>query len=350
VGDLPEPLAAAGHTVSLKWRRTLKTMVVALFALFLMGAHTATAQSPYATDAAACDRLTGSDLQKVCHIAFTAPPLTFPTAPEETLPLGRPPMAIYKPPGNGPFPAIILLHACAGPASHLAYWVKNAVAAGYVAFVVDSFSPRSYPVSCRPQGPVTSPLAGAIAAAGLAKPFPSPVANWFRVRDAYAALLHLSSLAFVDKQRIAAMGFSQGGRVSYLLASKQVAAIFSPSGPRFAGAVILYGECFSRQTGISNVLDDIDRPVLALLGAKDTDGDPSECVPRLQADKDRAEPVSWQIYDGVGHAWDQPEFRVAQRRPYAGSPSGYVMYFYNEDVTEQSRQAAFAFLAQVLKP
>jgi len=49
---------------------------------------------------------------------------------------------IYKPPGDGPFPAIILAHSCAGVNAHTDRWGKLLVSWGYLVLAPDSFVPR----------------------------------------------------------------------------------------------------------------------------------------------------------------------------------------------------------------
>jgi predicted acyl esterase len=60
---------------------------------------------------------------------------------------------LYRPAGNGPFPAIVSLHGCAGRPPKP---VEDAAAArfvelGYVVLVVDSFSTRGIKMSCSGQ-------------------------------------------------------------------------------------------------------------------------------------------------------------------------------------------------------
>ena len=62
---------------------------------------------------------------------------------------------LFKPAGAGPFPAVVMMHGCSGiysnsnPTSGVASinreWGDRLVAAGYVALLVDSFTPRNAP-------------------------------------------------------------------------------------------------------------------------------------------------------------------------------------------------------------
>src|SRR5580704_7268540 len=56
--------------------------------------------------------------------------------------------ALYRPSGGGPFPAVVLLHTCAGLGPHVHAWARKLQDWGYVALVVDSFTPRGNGVVC----------------------------------------------------------------------------------------------------------------------------------------------------------------------------------------------------------
>jgi hypothetical protein len=53
-----------------------------------------------------------------------------------------------KPEGVGPYPAVILLHTCAGISEHEESWSDRLVEWGYVVLAVDSFTPRSVKYIC----------------------------------------------------------------------------------------------------------------------------------------------------------------------------------------------------------
>src|SRR5947207_13463963 len=94
---------------------------------------------------------------------------------------------LARPDGDGPFPAVVVLHGCAGLASagslQLAEQLKDW---GYVALTVDSLGPRGLTTACG--GPFIDQPA-----------------------DAYAALRYLSQQSFVAAERVAVLGNSMGG-------------------------------------------------------------------------------------------------------------------------------------------
>ena len=104
---------------------------------------------------------------------------------------------LAKPRGNGPFPAVVLMHGCSGTernTTHKTVWRGlNRHAAllndyGYVTLIVDSFGPRGIADGCRTGGKY------------------DPV----QIGDAHAAFDHLASLQFVDGERIGFVGLSRG--------------------------------------------------------------------------------------------------------------------------------------------
>lgn len=284
---------------------------------------------------ARCNALSDERSRQLCLGGYSVKGLKFPEKPDE---LGfftnAARMAVFKPKGGGPFPAMLLLHTCAAvdfDPQHMRYWASRAVEEGYVAFVVDSWGQRGISEICRSSPP------------GFL-----PIHMMVRARDAYEALEHLGKFEFVDSSRVTTVGFSNGGRVSYLLGSRGIAEMFSTRNRRFAATVAVYGQCFNREFGITFLRPDVDRPVLSLLGALDEDGDPKECVPRLQELKDKGVPVEWHVFPDTGHAWDQPTFRVPRRFGQIGNTGG-VLFAYDPKIADASRDKLFEFLARHLK-
>jgi len=288
--------------------------------------------SPTPEQAARCDQQPDLKDQNDCRWAYSVNGLKFPDQAEEPgFFTNTARMGIFKPRGSGPFPALIVLHTCAAvdfDPRHMPYWVSQALKAGYAAFVVDSWSQRGIPELCR-----SSPV-------GFL-----PVHIAVRTRDAYDALEHLAKFDFIDKSRIAAIGFSNGGRVSYQLARKAAREMYSRSGLRFAATIAVYGQCYFPQRGIAYVQEDVVSPVLALLGELDEDGDPNECVPRLQALRANGISVEWHVFPKTGHAWDQPRNSPPRTVSYLGNPGG-VLFAYDSQVTEATRERIFEFLAR----
>ncbi|WP_028605799.1 dienelactone hydrolase family protein [Ottowia thiooxydans] len=218
---------------------------------------------------------------------------------------------VFKPAGEGPFPATVLMHTCGGlkgaPNVHMKRHAQSLLAAGHVVLVVDSFGPRGFD-DCRARTPTSS--------TGIA--------------DAYAALAFLASKPFVDKARIYQVGYSWGAFMSALLASPQSAQLVG-SEARFAATVANYGSCAYKNYTL--LLKDIDRPVLMLLAGRDTEVPPSPCFPLLDEMKAAGKPVQWHVFPNATHGWDKP-----------GLTS--LGYTYDPQITQDATARLLAFLAE----
>ena len=103
---------------------------------------------------------------------------------------------LVRPSGEGPFPAVVQLHGCAGVEAQSYRWARWFADHGYVAMVVDSFGPRGLKGDCR-EGPDEPPITA-------------------RFDDAFGALRYLQSLPYVDASRIGLWGGSYGGLLTAL--------------------------------------------------------------------------------------------------------------------------------------
>ena len=108
---------------------------------------------------------------------------------------------LYRPSGDGPFPALVALHGCGGlfvPGSQRINsrhrdWAERLSGLGYVVLFPDSLNPRGVAQVCTSRHPPVWP-------------------GRHRVRDAYAALEYLRAQPFVATDRIGVMGWSHGGQ------------------------------------------------------------------------------------------------------------------------------------------
>lgn len=246
----------------------------------------------------------------------------------------RPQMALFKPEGAGPFPALVLLHQCGGlgasrrPNDSMLGWAREAVARGYVALLVDSLGPRGIESVCfGPKGGVHFPRG---------------------VKDALQAAEHLQKFAFVDKKRIALAGYSWGAMVGVLASSARWSANAVP-GTRFAAAVAFYPGCFTIRpptvAAYEIVQPDIDRPLLVLMGQLDTETPADECVAKLGAAKAAGAPVEWHVYPQATHCWDCRQLDGFAKTDLRGTS---VTYRYSMEYTADSLQRMFQFLDRTM--
>jgi dienelactone hydrolase len=259
--------------------------------------------------------------------------LEFPSEPSTFSIFGSPRMALYKPEGQGPFPALVLHHQCNGLGNgrwqnvSMLTWAKEAVAHGYVALVVDSLGPRNVDTVC-----------------GGARGGVNPVRG---IKDALQAAEHLRKLAFVDQKRIALAGYSWGAAIGLLANSKSIGTALS-SGDRLAAVVSFYPPCFSAiSVPLEVVNTDIDRPTLVLMGEKDTETPAAECVAKLEAARAAGAPVEWYVYPGVTHCWDCENLNGFSKVSLRGAP---VVYYYDRSATQDSARRMFDFLNKTLPP
>jgi dienelactone hydrolase len=228
---------------------------------------------------------------------------------------------LVKPSGGGPFPAVVVLHGCEGVSPHLGRWARWLAARGYVALVVDSFGPRRVSGDCPPESPDDIPITA-------------------RFDDAMGALRWLQDQPYVAKERVAAMGFSQGGVYA-------IAVINGPSlerarrrgvllpEPGFATAVGVYpGGCFSL------VKERVVRPLLVLIGEADDWTPAAICREMVDSMRARGADASIVVYPGAYHYFDV-EGLPLQVLPHVGNE--YREGGRGATVSYQAEAAADAF-------
>ena len=201
---------------------------------------------------------------------------------------------LYKPQGNGPFPAVILMHGCNGVAQSYISWAEKVTSWGYVSLVLDSFTPRGHGNIC-----------------GASSPVPYDV----RVADAFDAKAHLAGLPFVNPRKLALVGYSHGGCSALACISQanlttmfnyqggvmrggrpQLTNYFTKGGGPFQAVIAFYPWCAAG-------LDDSESPLLILFGEKDTWLSPISCQLKLPSGKTKHE-IILKIYDGATHGFD----------------------------------------------
>jgi len=239
------------------------------------------------------------------------------------VPRAEVPIAIQKPDGSGPFPAVVILHDCSGlgPSSSGApgRWAKALVALGYVVAMPDSFATRGYP-----QG-VCTVQSGARGALGDVSPRR-------RVDDALEALAKLRTLPFVDAKRVGVMGGSHGGTTTL--------AVLGSGFPGFSAGVALYPRCSTASQDYAS-----SAPLLILIGELD-DWTPAKDCARLASER-----VRLKLYPGAHHSFDsnRPERYVAARiNPSAASGRGATTGG-NAEAWRDAVEQVTAFFALYLK-
>ena len=180
---------------------------------------------------------------------------------------------LTKPSGDGPFPAVVLLHGCSGPIERDFGWISKLRRWGYVSLMVNSFRTRGKSNLCAPgQSLIIRPSR--------------------RAKDAYGAKLYLESLPFVDPNRIAVMGWSHGG-----MSTLEAVQINEPSSSPFQAAVAFYPYC--HRLYIPN------SPLLVLIGEKD-DWTPANLCEFYIKPKEGWPEIVLKVYPDAYHGFDSP--------------------------------------------
>lgn len=221
---------------------------------------------------------------------------------------------LVRPAGEGPHPAVVLLHGCGGlyrssgpHAGELvprhADWAARLSAAGYVVLLPDSFGPRGVREICTLKDrPVRS--------------------SRERPRDAYGALRWLQQQPFVAPDRIALMGWSNGGGTVLQSISRGFAA--RPPLPQgdFRAAIAFYPGCGDPQRRAAAGRWRPSVPLLILQGEADDWTPAAPCRHLAEAAAERGDPVTLQLYPGAYHDFDAPDLPIRVRKGLASAAGG----------------------------
>jgi dienelactone hydrolase len=224
---------------------------------------------------------------------------------------------LYRPAGEGPFPALVLLHGCSGIQPNTLTWAHWLRSEGYVALVLDSFSGRGLKRLCSDSSPLTGQA---------------------RATDVWAAAQHLTRLPFVDGARIGAIGWSHGGwtvlhapRFDYLYPDVALKALvaFYP----FCGDQAVYRGAI---------------PLLILAGADDNWTPARPCELLAESARRDGKDVTIVVYPGAHHGFDSAHVArpivIADARRGAGATVAY-----DPAAHEDARKRLHRFLEAKLK-
>ncbi len=179
------------------------------------------------------------------------------------------------PEGAGKHPAVIVIHEWWG----LNDWVKeqaqNLAQEGYVALAVDLYRGKS--ATTRDE------------AHELSRGLPQDRG----VHDLKAAFDYLAARPDVKRDKISSTGWCMGGGYSIQLAVAE---------PRLAACIINYGSMPTDAAAIAR----IKAPVLGNFGADDRGIPPAAVHAFEEAMKSAGKAIDAKIYDGAGHAFENP--------------------------------------------
>ena len=183
---------------------------------------------------------------------------------------------LYRPPGKGPFPAVILLHPCSGrlPAHLEQADAARYTALGYAVLALDNFTARGI-------------ADGGCTGGG---------ASVDGVMDAYGALTHLANLPFIDPERIAIVGYAFGANVA--LSAVEFDGPERLFDRQFAAAVAYYPYCPETLA--------VSVPTVILTGALDDWSPPRSCERMMSRRSGLGASMRLVVYPGAHHAFNLP--------------------------------------------
>ncbi len=260
----------------------------------------------------------GDDDVAISQVSYTS---LSPTAPLEV------PAELRLPPGSN-LPAVVVVHGSSGIDSRGKFHIEELNKAGIATLEIDMWKPRGVTGGAnRPRGvPETLP-------------------------DAYGALAYLARQGSIDPSRIGIMGFSWGGVVSMLTATKPYTDLYMAGTRQFKAHAPLYPVCwvynavpgyaFASFTGA---------PVFIQGGELDTYDLPDTCPNLVAATEGRAPGIaSVTMYPGATHAFDRNEPEITVTDPFSHlGHGGDVTFTWNAVAAGKAREAVVAYFKRTL--
>jgi dienelactone hydrolase len=213
---------------------------------------------------------------------------------------------LYRPEGDGPFPAVVAMHDCGGlihrpVAQSQLYgeWGNFLVGKGFVVLFPDSFGSRGLGPQCREANRKVH-------------------ARRERVADANAARRWLQSQSYVKADRVSLLGWSNGGTAA-LWTVRPTTRPHDDSAD-FRAAVALYPGCRRlRETAWSARV-----PTLILIGGADDWTPASACQQMVAGAHGRSARAEIMVYPGAYHEFDRADTPIRVRTGLVNTvdPSG----------------------------
>lgn len=221
--------------------------------------------------------------------------VTFPSLDEKKTTITS--YAIF-PHGPGPFGAVVAMHGCGGlfkekngkPSKKMVDWARRLNRAGYAVVFPDSFASRDLGSIC-----------------GIKN---RPVSERQRARDARGAAEWLAKQPVIDRQRIAVLGWSNGGTTTLWTTEPED----RPGAVKFATAISFYPWC---RDILENTTWKPATKITILIGGSDdwTPAEPCEVLSQRWGT-----PIV--VYDGAYHSFDHPDLDLTRLTGLALSKTG----------------------------
>jgi dienelactone hydrolase len=213
---------------------------------------------------------------------------------------------LFRPTGEGPFPAVVALHGCGGLAdgrgpiaARFQDWGDRLVAAGFAVLFPDSYSSRGLRSQCRVRERKVR-------------------ASRERIDDANAARAWLQAQSWVKPDRVSLVGWSNGATAGLWAVRPRTAK--QQGTPDFRSAVVFYPGC----RRLSKIAWSARIPTLVLIGARDDWTEAKPCQQMVAGARGRSALASIITYPRAYHDFDRPNYRVRERTglAYTADASG----------------------------
>lgn len=186
--------------------------------------------------------------------------------------------SIFRPPGKGPFPAIVINHGSGGLKPYHYDYASLLLKQGFVVAMFDGFCGRGLSSTVGKQESLS--LATSVA-------------------DNYSLLNALSKLSFVDIKNVGAMGTSRGGSTLILASDEKLRRRFASGDLRFAAFVAVYPGCSTHLKSKSAS----STKLLVQLAAHDRYFPPDQCRTVYDEMKTQGFRITKTEYEAP-HGWD----------------------------------------------
>jgi dienelactone hydrolase len=194
---------------------------------------------------------------------------------------------LYKPDGDGPFPAVIALHGCGGLGGHAEAvlpryrdWAEQLLKSGHAVLLPDSYGSRELGPQCRVRERQV-------------------LARRERVADITASRQWLLQQPWAAHDRISLIGWANGASALLWAVRPQYAS--HSAEPDFRSAIAFYPDCrISSGLGWSARV-----PTLLLIGAKDDVSSPQACRQMIDGARGRSALTRIEIYPAAPHDFDR---------------------------------------------
>ena len=175
--------------------------------------------------------------------------------------------------GQGPFPAVIMLHGCSGLENNHTRWARLLADWGYASLRVDSFTPRGIDEICT----------------DIMRPVP-------RGADVNGAIVFLQGQAQIDATQLVVMGWSHGGSVT-LQTAADPGTTRDDLKPAILGAIAVYPYC-TRTSQPFRV------PLMVLIGDADDWTPHNLCESMAEESAANSADIDLVIYPDATHSYD----------------------------------------------